>query len=81
MKKEHFDYISQKFDIELFHSSNVWIEDQDLYMNPLDLTVCRTGSKTWSIVDEHSVLISQIPSQILAEEIIEHIQKTEILFI
>lgn len=81
MKKEHFDYISQKFGIELFHSSNVWIEDQDLYTNPLDLTVYRRDFETWHIVGEHSILISEIPSQILAEEIIEHIQKTEILFI
>ena len=94
MKKEHYDYISEHFNLAQFSEKNAPVEWTRTYegdMPPSSVQVSRDvydgdmwnikAKKTTRSAIEMWILFSNIPSEELAEEIAQHIKETEILFV
>lgn len=94
MKKEHYDYISERFNLAQFSESNAPVEWTRTYegdMHPSSVQVSRDkydgdmwnikAKKTKRLATEMWILFSNIPSEELAEEIAQHIRNTEVLFV
>lgn len=77
MKKEHFNYIVQKFNLTRYSKTN------DMF-RPNELGEMRIKGDSWScicILNNEKIIFTWLPSRRFAREIITHIQKTEMLFV
>lgn len=87
MKKEHFEYITEHFNLSQYSPENnaasIWREEREGDMNVSDLEVMAISNNRYHIhTKKHrNSLFCYIPSRELAMEIIEHIKDTEILFL
>lgn len=87
MKKEHYEYVSERFDLARFCKLNGPIgfgsKEESMY-NMMDLKVKRLNYENDFRISygkmEYSVFIS-IPTKELANEIIQFIKDTEIFFL
>lgn len=78
MKKEHYEYIASKYSTV----ASRWIEGYEGRFEITNFIVCLYTS-TWCIMQARypSFAFTHISSKELAEEILQHIKDTEILFV
>lgn len=85
MKKEHYEYISEHFNLVRYSEANepsVWEYWHEGNAEISNLTVRAQRAGTFSVTDGNWVeLFVGLPSQELALAIIDHIKNSEILFI
>lgn len=87
MKKEHYDYITNHFNLKSYsfeNSPDAWAKWREGTMNPSTAYVVQGSVADFNICaysEEYSTLFICIPSKELAEEIVDYIKSTEILFI
>lgn len=90
MKKEHYAYISERFDLKQYHRENspdVWKENREgqIIVSTIKCTEW-LDIETYCIREyignrPYKVLFLNIPSEQLVKEIIQLIKDTEIMFI
>lgn len=97
MKKEHYDYISERFNLSKFDYMNCpkqWLQEREGLVVPSTAKCAESSTfNTWVIrmdADQSSgpyragtsiAIFVHIPTKELAEEITQHIKDTEILFV
>lgn len=83
MKKEHYEHVSRRFNLEAYHETNgagYWSDDHEGTIEHFRIVSSRSGN--WGIRDLRSsaLLFIRLPSERLANQVLKYIEETKILF-
>lgn len=86
MKREHFQLVSEHYNITAYHAGNsgeLWAEEDEgtAAIDSMRVTY-HTESNTYDIkTDRHLNIFTHFPTKELADEVLQFIKDTEVLFI
>lgn len=85
MKREHFQLVSEYYNLPSYHAGNsdeLWMEEDEgtAVVDSFEVAYHK-NSNTYDIKAKYLFIFSHIPTKELADEVLQFIKDTEVLFI